>query len=386
MAATDAGTNRTAAGKVNDNSVCGSIVLAALALPGLLPRSAVADNAPEHALIEVKTEHYQDSQPGFQRIKIDEPGIYALIPIGQHWSLSGAAVYDAVSGASPRYYTTKSGASSVHDKRYSGDVEATYYAARSSYGLSYAHSEENDYDANSVSADAIFSTPDNNTAFNVGLSAGRDAINPTNRIVVNEHRTTYAGIVGVTQALSAVDLVQFQVGYSTGHGYFSDAYKLFDNRPRRRNSETASLRWNHHIATFGATLRANYRFYQDTYGINSHTIEVQWVQPVGQSWVLTPGLRYFTQNAAKFYVDPPPRAPFPNLPDGSTSSLDQRLSAFGAYAVSQKVEWHITQHWSTDLKGEIYEQKSSYRFIGQGSPGLARFQYYQVQFGLTYRY
>ena len=85
--------------------------------------------------------------------------------------------------------------------------------------------------------------------------------------------------------------------YSTGHGYFSDAYKLFDNRPRRRNSETASLRWNHHIATFGATLRANYRFYQDTYGINSHTIEVQWVQPVGQSWVLTPGLRYFTQNA-----------------------------------------------------------------------------------------
>ena len=136
----------------------------------------------------------------------------------------------------------------------------------------------------------------------------------------------------------------------------------------------------------GATLRANYRFYQDTYGINSHTIEVQWVQPVGQSWVLTPGLRYFTQNAAKFYVDPPPRAPFPNLPDGSTSSLDQRLSAFGAYAVSQKVEWHITQHWSTDLKGEIYEQKSSYRFIGQGSPGLARFQYYQVQFGLTYRY
>jgi len=369
-----------------DRGSCSSIVLAALALPGLLPAPVMADNAPEHAVIQLKSEHYQDSQPGFQRIKIDEPAIFGLLPLGEHWSVSGAAVYDAVSGASPRYYSATSGASRIHDKRYSGEGEVTYYGARSSYGLSYAHSQENDYNANSAAGDAIFSSADNNTALNVGLSAGRDRINPTNQIVVNEHRTTYAGIVGVTQALSMVDLVQVQAGYSTGHGYFSDAYKLFDNRPRRRNSETASLRWNHHIDSLGATVRTSYRFYHDTYGIDSHTVEVQWVQPLGQRFIVTPGLRYYTQNSARFYVDPPANAPFPNLPDGSLSTLDQRLSAFGAYAFNQKFEWHIDEHWSTDLKGEIYEQKSSYRFIGNGSPGIDRFQYYQVQFGVSYRF
>jgi len=364
----------------------GSIVLAALALPGLLPTLALAENAPEHALIQFKTEHYQDSQPGFTRVTIDEPSLYALLPLGEHWSIEGSGVYDAVSGASPRYYTAVSGASRLHDKRYAGDVDATYYGARSAFGLSYARSDENDYLANSVSADARFSSQDNNTTFNVGLSAGRDKIDPTNQIVRNEHKTTYSGIVGVTQALSAIDLAQFQVGYSIGRGYFSDPYKLFDNRPRRRESETASLRWNHHFAGAGASLRTSYRFYHDSYGIYSHTVDLQWVQPVSESWILTPGLRYYTQNSAKFYIDPPADAPFPSLPDGIISSLDQRLSAFGAIAASQKIEWRLSPHWSTDLKGEYYQQRASFRFIGRGSPGLDRFDYYVIQFGVTYRY
>lgn len=373
-----------------ERTSCGSIVLAALSLPGLLtsllPATVRADSAPEHPTISFKTEHYQDSQPGFQRIRIDEPALYGLLPIGEHFSLAGSAVYDVVSGASPRYYTTTSGASRVHEKRYSGDVEATYYAARSSYGIGYAHSQEHDYTSNSVSADAVFATADNNTAVNLGLSGSRDSINPTNQIVSNEHRTTYAGIIGITQALSATDLVQLQAGYSTGHGYFSDAYKLFDNRPRRRNSETGSVRWNHHFADTTSTLRTSYRFYHDTYGIFSHTVDLQWVQPVGESWVLTPGLRYFTQSAATFYIDPPANAPFPTVPEGSPSSLDQRLSAFGAFAVSQKAQWNISAHLSADLRGEFYQARSNWRFIGNGSPGLDTFQYYQIQFGVTYRF
>lgn len=388
MAATEPRLLRAAGNdKPADGGLVGSIVAAALTLPGLLPPAALADNAPEHALIQLKTEHYQDSQPGFQRIKVDEPGVFVLVPLGEHWSASGSAVYDVVSGASPRYYTAVSGASRMHEKRYSGNAEVTYYAARSSWSLGYSRSKEHDYDSNSVSADGIISSQDNNTALNFGVSASRDSINPVNRIVTGEHRTTYNGIVGVTQALSTVDLAQIQFGYSTGHGYFNDPYKLFDNRPRRRNSETGSLRWNHHMPSLDATLRSSYRFYHDTNGINAHTLEVQWVQSLFDDWVLTPGIRYYTQNAADFYIDPPSDgSPFPAVPDGMLSSLDQRVSAFGAWAVSQKIEWNLSKHWSTDLKGEIYEQKSSYRYIGRGSPGLDRFQYYQVQFGLTYRF
>lgn len=388
MAATDRDTRAAAAA---DRHATGSIVMAALSLPGLLagllPPTALADSAPEHAELSFKTEHYQDSQPGFQRIRIEEPAIYGLLPLGERWSLSGSAVYDVVSGASPRYYSSVSGASRVHEKRYSGDAEITYYGDRSSWGLSFARSQEHDYISNSVSADGIVATADNNTAINFGVSAARDSIDPTNDIVDNEHRTTYAGIVGLTRALSSIDLVQVQGGYSSSHGYLSDPYKLFDNRPRRRNSGTGTVRWNHHIADWSSTLRSSYRYYRDTYGLQSHTVDLQWVQPISLRWILTPGIRYYTQNSARFYVDPPANgAPFPTLPDGAESSLDHRLSAFGALAPSLKLQWHISEHWSTDLRGEFYQSRAAWRLIGEGSPGLERFQYYQVQFGLNYRF
>lgn len=380
-------TERDRPSAAREPGALGGVVAAALSLPGLMPAIAVADLAPQHAMIELKTEHYQDSQKGAQRVKVDEPGIFVLTPLGEHFSAAGSFVYDAVSGASPRYYSAMSGASKMRDRRYAGNGELTYYADRSSWGIGYSRSKENDFDASSISVDGIVSTQDNNTAFNFGLEAGRDKITPTGQPDVNEHRTTYAGIVGITQAVSVVDLVQIQGGYGTAHGYFSDPYKLFDNRPRRRNYETASLRWNHHISSLGATVRTSYRFYHDTYGIDSHTFDVQWVQPFAERWAITPGIRYYTQNSAFFYIDPPTNSsPFPTIPDGMLSSLDQRLSAFGAWAVNTKLDWHISEHWTTDLKGELYEQKSSYRFIGRGSPGLDRFQYYQVQFGITYHF
>lgn len=364
----------------------GGILLAALALPGLTPHTAAAENAPEHAVLAFKELYYHDYQSGLQRITVNAPSLSLSLPMGTAWGLESSVVTDSVSGASPRYYTTKSGASHMDDLRTAGDVKLTHYRARSAYSVGLSYSTEHDYTSRAVSLDGRWASDDNNTTFNAGVGYADDSIDSENGAADNESRRTWQGIVGVTRVLTATDIVQLQAGYSSGNGYYSDPYKLFDNRPDSRTQETALLRWNHHFKGLRASLRSSYRYYHDSFGIRAHSLGEEWVQPVGNSLAWTSALRYDTQSAADFYVDPPASGSFPTLPDGAYSTLDQRMAAFGSLTFGQKLAWQASPHWNFDIKGEYSVQRAGLRFIGDGSPGLDTFYWYAVQLGIAYRF
>ena len=372
----------------------GSIVAAAMALPGVHFGDAHAESAPERGLLAVKVLHYEDSQPGLDRIKVNAPSLYVLAPLGSSWSIEGSTVLDNVSGASPRWHTAVSGASKMHDVRHASDFKVTRYGERSSVSLGASHSNEHDYLSNAVSADASFSSEDNNSTVNVGVGVSRDTINPVNQIVVDDHKRTTEIMLGFTQALSPTDLAQINITHSNGQGYFNDPYKLLDYRPRKREQTAALLRWNHHFADWGSTLRSSYRYYHDSYAINAHTLQFEWVQPVGQTFSVTPLLRLYSQSAASFYFDPvydPTLGePYPAGYDVNKpltySSADQRLSAFGAITVGLKVDAKLGEWWAADAKYERYEQRGDWRVGGTGSPGLAPFRATFVQLGMSRKF
>ena len=361
--------------------------MAALALPGLTGAvSALAESSPESTVLSYKQLYYSDYQKGLKRITVNAPSLYVMVPIGEKWSIDGSAVLDSVSGASPRYHTVVSGASRMEDSRTAFDTHLTHYRERSAYSISYSNSREHDYASNAGSLDARFSTDDNNTTFNIGAGASFDKINPTNNIVTNARKNSRQYIAGITQALTSLDLVQLQLGYATGNGYFNDAYKTYDNRPTQRNQDTAVLRWNHHVEDSGTTFRTSYRYYRDSWKVRAHTLGIDWAQAAFQDFVFTSSLNYYSQSSASFYIDPPPGGGLPAIPPGMYSSLDQRLSAFGALSFSQKVEWNISNWWTVDLKGEFYQQRSEWRLGGKGSPGLDPFNFYAIQLGFTHRF
>ena len=369
----------------------GAIIAAALALPGVV---AHADNAPEHGEVAVKYLHYQDRQPGLERIKVTAPSIYVLAPLSPKWAVEGSLVSDSVSGATPRYHTAISGATPrMTDERHAGDIKVTRYADRSSYAIGVSKSKEHDYDSNAVSLDASFSSDDNNRTLNVGVGWAADKIGSANDPTLKEHKHTGELLLGVTQALTANDLAQVNLTFSTGRGYYSDPYKDVDVRPRKREQIILLTRWNHHFADLGSTLRSSYRYYHDTFGINAHTLGFEWVQPVGARVTVTPSLRLYSQSAARFYFDPVydpdlgapyPPGYFTNPPE--FSSADQRLSAFGAVTYGLKLAVQLAPDWSADLKGERYEQRSNWRFGGKGSPGLDPFSATFLQVGVNKRF
>lgn len=380
MAATDDRDGRRAAGG-------STVLLAALALPGLMPAPAQAEEPPAQSLAAFKYLYYQDGQPGFDRIEVQAPSLRVLVPFATHFSMDAGAVVDSVSGASPRYYSTVSGASRMEDTRYAEDVRLTWYRPRSAFGVAYTHSDENDYVSNAVALDARFSSADQNRTFNIGIGGSHDRIDPVNNIVDGETRDTRQVIAGVTQALSSLDLVQLQIGRSSGDGYYSDPYKLFDNRPRERDQTTVLLRWNHHFEGPGATLRSGYRYYDDSYEVRAHSFQFEWVQPLKSGVSISPALRYHTQTAAWFYVDPAVddngESQPPLIPDGRLSSLDQRLAAWGGVSGALKLAWAFAPNWSTDFRVEYYEQRSEWRPDGDGSPGIGPFEATWFEFGMA---
>ncbi len=92
---------------------------------------------------------------------------------------------------------------------------------------------------------------------------------------------------------------QFCTGAATG--FCADAYGLLEQRPDERNQGTISTRYVQHIEAFDAAVHLDYRFFQDDWGISAHTFQADWAQPLGDSWTLTPQVRYYSQEAADFY-------------------------------------------------------------------------------------
>jgi len=371
----------------------GAVVMAALSLPGVWLAPAHAETAPEKGVIAFKYLHYEDSQPGFDRIRVNSPSLYLMTPIGSQWSIEGSAVIDSVSGATPRWQTAVSSASVMHEERKAADIKVTRYFNRSSYSLGVSTSHEHDYVSNALSLGGSWSSDDNNTTWNVGIGGSADQINPTDGGVPNvSGKTKQTGelIAGVTQALSSNDLVQVNLTYGAGHGYYDDPYKLLDTRPDRREQAALLGRWNHYLVGDQSTLRATYRFYRDSYGITAHTVQGEWAKPVSETLILTPAIRLYTQSAANFYAtalnDENGRPVLPDPPPGQLNSGDQRLSAFGAVGLSLKAEYRLSALWTVDAKFEAYEQRANWRVGGAGSTGLDPFRARAVQLGASRKF
>ena len=371
----------------------GAITLAALALPGVVASAARAENAPDEGVVTVKLQAYQDAQPGLTRVKVIAPSVHMLLPVAGAWSIEATAVQDNISGASPRWHSSISGASRLEDRRTATDVKLTRYFDRAAIGLRYSYSDENDYRSNALAFDARFSSADNNTTWAAGLATSRDTINPVNELVTNEHKNVTEGMIGVTQVLSKNDLAQLNLTHVRGRGYFNDPYKLVDQRPRSKNQTIALMRWNHFFESNSTTLRSSYRFYDDSFGVQAHTVAIEWVVPLSERFIITPTTRYYTQRSASFYFDPvyDPEIGEPYPAGYSQSppkyySADARLSSYGAFTVGSKFEWRIDKRWSMDIKYELYQQRSGWRLGGGGSPGLATFTAQFAQIGISRRF
>jgi hypothetical protein len=365
------------------------IVSAAFALPGL-QSAAHAEAAPDRGAISLKYLEYKESQPDLDRIKSHSPSLWFMTPIAGVWSVDGSLTSDDVSGASPRYHTVVSGASKMHDKRTGADMHVTRYFSSGTLAVGGAYSNEHDYLSRSVSITGTVSSRDKNRTWTLGVGNAQDDINPVNQIVKDEQKRTWDVLGGVTQVLTKNDIAQINLTYAHGLGYFNDPYKFPDNRPRQRDQRTFRIGWNHHFDGVDGTTRLTYRYYNDSWKIKAHTLNLEYVQSLSGNWTVTPSLRLYTQNAAFFYKEPvydstlgEPYFPGYSFTQAQLGSEDQRLSGFGARTFGIKIAKQINQDWLVDFKYENYMQRNSWQAFGNKSMDLEPLTAQSIQIGIT---
>jgi hypothetical protein len=373
---------RRAAKKPHRGHAAQALFAAAIALPGVLPATALAESTPTEGLFSLTYYNYRDWQPGAARMSVQSPTVFMLVPISDTLAVQGSLVYDAVTGASPFFFNALSRAS-IGDYRTAGDLKLTKWFGPWSIGVGGAVSSEQDYLSRAALVDVRYSTPDNNTTYAMGVGGAYDTINSVNGIAVNEHRHSLEFLLGITQVLNADAIVQSNLTYYTGRGYYSDPYKSLDQRPNERRTLAWLTRYNQAFVAQDGVLQLSYRLLFDSFGDHSNMFEVAWVQGLPQGWSIAPNVRYIAQHGASFYFSPP----FPTgYVDGKNYTADTRLATWGAFTLGLTVTKVFERGWSVYAKYQYYQQRPDWYLGGSGSPDILDFsaRWFEVGFSKTF--
>lgn len=168
--------------------------------------------------------------------------------------------------------------------------------------------------------------------------------------------------------------------------YVGQAKAFLEQRPELRNQWSFNTGWIQYVDLLDAALHFDYRFYHDDWGINAHTFDADWVQPLGLGWSVTPRVRYYSQSEADFYT--PFLVAGPSDVPGSaressdnaklptqTFSSDHRLSGFGALSGGVTISKQFTKGVRLDASVEYYMHRGDWKIGGGGEPAYADFNF-----------
>jgi hypothetical protein len=375
------------------NSALLALTSSALLLPAY--QAARADAPPEFIELGVRYSKYEEDRTqasktfggSSQRYDIDAAQFHLLAPVADDWAVAVDVQWEDMSGASPWFVgesldgdpkVIMSGAS-IEDTRTEVSVTTRYYYDRGNAGLNYVHSDEDDYDSNAVALDGSLNSADGMTTYSAAVSYSDDNIEPTQGSVptntLKADKDISSLFLGVSRIVSKNAIVRFGLAYTYRDGFLTDPYKFHDKRPGERNEWAVSTGYRQYFAWPNGALQADYRYFDDDWGVASHTLNLAWYQNLGYSTQVIPFLRYYSQGEADF---------FSNIADTDKRyfSDDYRLSSFGAISGGLRVR-HEIGNWAITAVGERYETDGSWGvYSGEESPALV--DYWRYSFGLDY--
>ena len=383
-----------------------ALTAAALALPGI-------------AKAEVQTDylfsHYQEgnlpadrsaSGKDVARYKVDTQ-LFRLAgtPFAADQTAQLDVTFETMSGASPWWVQpdgtgkpvqVMSGAS-IRDHRVATDVSYGVPLVGIDWGLRAGYSTERDYTSVHGGVEAQFTAEDKMYTVSAGLGYSSDKLDPTDggtalypTRISHASKKTVTAYGGVSWVLDAQTTAQVSLSASRDSGFLSDPYKeayivatsspIADSRPDSRQTWAITGKLRHYFAGLGGALRADARYYHGDWSIESHTVDLAWDQTIGDSWRVTPGLRWYSQSQAFFYN------PYCGdvRSDGYASS-DYRLSPYGA--ISGRVDVRKTiGKWELGGGAEYYDSSGNYAIkkVGIVNPGLV--EYWTANLRLSYRF
>lgn len=329
--------------------------------------------------ISVKWQDYQEDD---DRIRVISRYVGFEKQINASLGLKGHGVHDSISGATPIGTPAEDGGATVPlsqltDAREAGVFDLAWTQGADVTNFQYSYSKESDFLSRGLAVSRKSEFNKRNTGLSYGVSFVDDDVNPA-FFDSKREKESWDYFIGISQVVDPNTVVELNLTYGDIDGYLSDPYKLIgqekeilpglivplthrENRPDSRSRRIAFLNVKRFFDKVGGSLDADLRYFNDSWGIESWTYDLEWYQKVGERFILRPNIRCYRQTAADFYRVDLNGAPFDAFEDPVGApphySSDYRLAALRSVSYGMKVVFNFTEAIQIDAAFERYEMK-----------------------------
>ena len=294
-------------------------------------------------------------------VEIDGPSVLVRKKAGKSLSVVGNYYVDYVSSASIDVLAT---ASPYTEEREQWSLGVDYLRGNTTMRVGYTESVESDYDAETVNFSVSQDMFGSLTTLTLSYALGDDIVGKSDDETFERFLDKQIYGVGLTQIFTKNLITSLNFETMTEEGYLNNPYRTvryFDPTsaigysyegelyPNTRTSNAVGLRAKYYLP-YRAALEGEYRFFIDTWDIESHTASLTYVHP-WKDFTFTGKFRYHDQTGAHFYSDLFPRAQATNF-----RGRDKELSPLTSYTLKLKAAYnflHENQGWGFLKKGSI---------------------------------
>lgn len=324
---------------------------------------------------------WQDYQEDDGRIRVISRYVGVEKTVTEGFGVRAHVVHDAISGATPTGSSGEDGESLplsvLVEEREAAVVDFDWTRGVHKTSFQYAHSDEDDFLSRGVAAYNTSEFNRRNTGLSYGLAYVDDTVRP-GFFDRARKKESWDAFFGVSQTLDPNTVASLNFTYSDYSGYLSDPYKIIrketevlpglslpltfpENRPSERRRRIWQANVKRHFPSLNGSVDIDYRFFDDTWGVESHTFDVEWYQKVGDKLILRPSYRIYQQNGADFYYrDLDGTVIDPELGTGGETphfSADYRLAKLHTESLGLKIVWMLGEAFSVDAAWERYEMR-----------------------------
>ena len=282
-------------------------------------------------------------------ISINGPAVLVRKSLGDSFSVSAKHYVDTISSASIDVEVIL-GASSYDEERVENSFSVDFLNEKTLMNLSYTNSVENDFTADTFSFGMSQDVFGDLTTVSIGYAHGDNVIGKTGTPSFSKTSQTDNFNLSLAQVLTKNLIMSTALEVISDAGYLNNPYRkvryidtpttfLLENEvyPETRTSSAIAVRARYFLA-YRAALHAEYRLFNDSWGIVGNNFEIGYTHPFANDWIANVHFRNYAQTHASFYNDL-----FPYSNAQNFLARDKELSAFSNNTIGFGISYEFAK-------------------------------------------
>lgn len=242
---------------------------------------------------------------------------------------------DVISSAS-----IETSAGTYQDRRNEIGLDIEYGHSAAILDVGFNSVQEDDFSAHALDFDISQDIFNGSATLHLGGSRNWDTIQKKGT-KFKADASRYAYRIGATSLLTAKTATHIDYEVTIDEGYLANPYSSArvlgataqEKIPLNRTMQAIAIRLAQSL-TSRFSIATDYRYFWDSWGIDSHTVEPRLSFQLGARWLAEIKARYYTQTEAAFYAD--------NFAQElNYMSRDKLLSRFSSYSMGFKVQLEL---------------------------------------------